>query len=85
MQENKNSTMKAIKKQENKNSTKKATKKKRKNFLFFLITFFVEFLSSYFLVFFYKFPPQGVPEKVVLLYLTALPGLEFSSQKISKF
>ena len=42
---------------ENKNSTKK----KRKNFIFFLITFLVEFLFflfSYFLVSFYKFPPQ---------------------------
>ena len=49
-QENKNLTMKAIKKtRENKNSTKKATKKKRKNFLFYLITFLVEFLFSFFL------------------------------------
>ena len=41
--------------------TKKATKKKRKSFLFFLIFFLVESVFSffsYFLVFFYKFPPQ---------------------------
>ena len=58
-------------KQENKNSTKKGTKKTRKqesrprkrsrkqeNRTRPLITFWVEFLFSYFLVYFDKFPPQ---------------------------
>ena len=58
-QENKNSTMKAIKKTRNQERKQELDQeKKRKNFLCFLITFFVEFLFSYFLVFFYKFPPQ---------------------------
>ena len=45
-------------KQENENSTKKAIKKKRKIFFLdrFLSRVFV-FLFTYFLVFFYKFPP----------------------------
>ena len=57
-------------KKENKNSTKKTIKKKRK-FSFFsdaflvervlsLIAILVEFLFSYLLVFFYKFPPQEI-------------------------
>ena len=39
------------------------TKKKRKKLSFFLVTFFgrvLVFLFSYFLVFFYKFPPQMI-------------------------
>ena len=54
------------KKKENKNSNKKATKKKRKLFFFldhFLCRVLV-FLSSYFLVFFYKFPPLLKPTSI---------------------
>ena len=65
-----NSTKKAIKEKKSKNSTQKVIEKKKDFFFIFSLSsscfldrflgrvFFSFFLFSYFLVFFYKFPPQ---------------------------